>query len=94
MDHDSRIGWINNLAVAAELRGQGLGRRLIEHALDHFRAHGMTVARIETLEQNPVGRHLYPSVGFQEIARQIHFAMPLEGQTTASPETDSESGTT
>ena len=76
-DPESRIGWIHNLAVHADLRGQGLGRRLIEHALDRFRAEGMTVARIETLEQNPIGRQLYPSLGFLEVARQIHFAMPL-----------------
>jgi ribosomal protein S18 acetylase RimI-like enzyme len=76
-DNESRIGWIHNLAVATELRGQGLGRLLIEHALERFRAAGMTVAKIETLEQNPIGRYLYPSLGFQEIARQIHFAMPL-----------------
>jgi len=37
----------------------------------------MTVARIETLEQNPIGRQLYPSLGFLEVARQIHFAIPL-----------------
>jgi ribosomal protein S18 acetylase RimI-like enzyme len=76
-DEESRIGWIHNLAVAAGLRGQGLGRLLLEHALQRFRSAGMTVAKIETLEQNPVGRHLYPSLGFEEIARQIHFAMPL-----------------
>jgi ribosomal protein S18 acetylase RimI-like enzyme len=76
-DAETRIGWIHNLAVAAGLRGGGLGRRLIEHALAHFRAAGMTVAKIETLEQNPVGRHLYPSVGFIEVARQVHYAMPL-----------------
>ena len=77
VDHETRIGWIHNLAVADNVRGQGLGRRLIEHALDYFRAAGMTVAKIETLEQNPIGRHLYPSLGFREIARQIHYAMPL-----------------
>jgi ribosomal protein S18 acetylase RimI-like enzyme len=76
-DAETRIGWIHNLAVHAGLRGLGLGRRLIEHALAHFRAAGMTVAKIETLEQNPVGRHLYPSVGFIEVARQVHYAMPL-----------------
>jgi ribosomal protein S18 acetylase RimI-like enzyme len=76
-DSETRIGWIHNLVVVAEARGQGLGRRLIEHALAHFRAAGMTVAKIETLEQNPIGRHLYPSVGFIEVARQIHYAMPL-----------------
>jgi ribosomal protein S18 acetylase RimI-like enzyme len=77
IDPDTRIGWIHNLAVADGLRGQGLGRRLIEHALDRFRASGMTVAKIETLEQNSIGRHLYPALGFREIARQIHYAMPL-----------------
>ena len=76
-DPETRIGWIHNLAVEMKVRGQGVGRRLIEHALSHFRAAGMTIAKIETLEQNAIGRHLYPSVGFVEIARQIHYAMPI-----------------
>jgi ribosomal protein S18 acetylase RimI-like enzyme len=76
-DYETRIGWIHNLVVGSQARGQGLGRRLLEHALAHFHKAGMTVAKIETLEQNAVGRHLYPSVGFVEVARQIHYAMPL-----------------
>jgi ribosomal protein S18 acetylase RimI-like enzyme len=84
-DSETRIGWIHNLVVSAEARGQGLGRQLIEHALNHFRLAGMTVAKIETLEQNPIGRHLYPSVGFIEVARQIHYAMPLTDRSTHEP---------
>ena len=84
-DCETRIGWIHNLAVAAGVRGGGLGRRLIEHALAHFRAGGMTVAKIETLEQNAVGRHLYPAVGFIEVARQVHYAMPLTDQPSHEP---------
>ena len=80
-DAETRIGWIHNLAVDNALRGQGFGRKLIEHALDRFRAAGMTVAKIETLEQNPIGRHLYPALGFREMARQIHYAMPLCGDS-------------
>jgi ribosomal protein S18 acetylase RimI-like enzyme len=76
-DVETRIGWIHNLAVAQEARGQGLGRRLIEHALAHFRSAGMMIAKIETLEQNAIGRHLYPSLGFVEVARQIHYAIAL-----------------
>lgn len=76
-DRLAKVGQIPNLAVSSELRGRGIGRTLLEHAVARFKAEGMTVARIETLEQNPVGRHLYPSVGFREVARQIHFAMPL-----------------
>jgi hypothetical protein len=37
----------------------------------------MQVAKIETLEQNPVGQKLYPSLGFVEVARQVHYAMRL-----------------
>ena len=48
----------------------------------------MTVAKIETLEQNPIGRHLYPSVGFIEVARQIHYAMPLSDRPAHEPGPD------
>jgi GNAT superfamily N-acetyltransferase len=77
VDRESLIGLIPNLAVAATVRNQGLGRQLLEHALQRLREEGMTIAKIETLEHNPVGRYLYPSVGFREVCRQIHFAMPL-----------------
>ena len=76
---EARIGWINHLAVAAGLRSQGLGRRLLEHALDRFRAEGMTIAQIETLEQNAIGRHLFPALGFREVARKMYYALSLEG---------------
>ncbi|MEZ4660478.1 MAG: hypothetical protein R2911_23220 [Caldilineaceae bacterium] len=33
--------------------------------------------RIETLAHNPIGQYLYPSCGFEEIARQVHYVMPL-----------------
>lgn len=76
---EARIGWINHLAVAAGLRSQGLGRRLLEHALGRFRVEGMSIAQIETLEQNAIGRHLFPALGFREVARKIYYTLPLEG---------------
>lgn len=75
----SRIGWIPNLAVDPAHQGRGLGRALLEHAINFFRQQGMQIAKIETLDQNPVGQKLYPSLGFKEVARQIHFAMRLDG---------------
>jgi ribosomal protein S18 acetylase RimI-like enzyme len=81
-DREAGMGHIPNLAVRAEYRGQGLGRRLIEYALDHFRRLGLTHARIETLEQNAIGNHLYPSLGFREVARQVHFCADLRGGRT------------
>ncbi|HSI34133.1 MAG: GNAT family N-acetyltransferase [Phycisphaerae bacterium] len=73
----SRIGQIPNLAVDPAHQGKGLGRALIEHAVAFFRERGMEVAKIETLDQNPIGQKLYPSLGFKEVARQIHYAMRL-----------------
>jgi ribosomal protein S18 acetylase RimI-like enzyme len=77
LNEASRIGWIPNLAVDPAHQGRGLGRLLLEHALEYFRRSGMEVAKIETLEQNPVGKRLYPSLGFKEVARQVHYAMRL-----------------
>jgi ribosomal protein S18 acetylase RimI-like enzyme len=76
-DPDAGIGHIPNVVVASGHRGHGLGRALIEHALQHFRDCGLTHARIETLVQNAVGQSLYTSIGFREVARQIHMAMDL-----------------
>jgi ribosomal protein S18 acetylase RimI-like enzyme len=78
LNYTSGIGWIPNLAVDPAHQGQGLGRALLEHALKFFRERKMSVAKIETLEQNPIGQKLYPSLGFKEVARQIHFAMRLD----------------
>ena len=38
---------------------------------------GMTHGKIETLDQNEVGLHLYPKMGFEEVARQVHFVKKL-----------------
>lgn len=77
VDREAGKGRVPNLAVAADLRGRGLGRRLIEAALDSFRAEGLAYAVIETMAGNEAGNHLYPACGFQEVARQVHFARRL-----------------
>ena len=77
VDREAGKGRIPNLAVAADFRGQGLGRQLIEHALEYFRRQGLAYAMIETMAQNEKGQHLYPAAGFVEVARQIHFARKL-----------------
>lgn len=77
IDREAGKGRIPNLAVSAEFRGEGLGRRLIERALDCFREEGLAYATIETMAQNEAGNHVYPACGFVEVARQVHFARKL-----------------
>jgi ribosomal protein S18 acetylase RimI-like enzyme len=81
LNRTSGVGWIPNLAVDPKEQGKGLGRALLEHAIGFFREQGMAVAKIETLEQNPIGQSLYPRLGFAEVARQIHYAMRLDAPT-------------
>ena len=77
VDREAGKGRIPNLAVVEDFRGRGLGRLLIEHALDYFRSQSLSFAVIETMAQNPIGQHLYPACGFMEVARQVHFARRL-----------------
>jgi ribosomal protein S18 acetylase RimI-like enzyme len=77
IDHEAGIGHIPNLSLTPECRGKGVGRRLVELGLQRFREVGITHAKIETLVQNDVGNTLYTSLGFREVARQIHFVAEL-----------------
>ena len=77
---DSLIGQIPNISVLPGHQGKGIGKALMKAAFDYFEEQGMKVAKIETLDQNDVGQQFYPSVGFKEVARQIHYAMPLKNR--------------
>jgi len=61
--HD-RSGWIGNLIVAAEYRGQKIGERLFTTALDALRSEG-----VETvwLTASKTGQSLYEKHGFSRI---------------------------
>ena len=76
-DTEAGIGHIPNIVFRPAHRGKGLGRKLIEFALNRFRQAGLTHAKIETLTQNEVGNHLYRSLGFREVSQQVHFCAEL-----------------
>ena len=80
LDVDTAVGVIPNLAVESEFAGLGIGTQLIDSAIKEMTEAGMELARIETLEQNSIGQHLYPKLGFTEFARQIYFAKDLKAQ--------------
>ncbi len=84
LDRFSGIGRIPNLAVDEACRGRGCGSSLIHHAVEWMRAQGMAMAKIETLAQNDGGQALYPRCGFREVARQVHYVMPLSSRVAGS----------
>ncbi len=73
------IGSIPNLAVHPGHQGMGIGRQLMDAAFAYLRDRGMQYVRIETLEQNGRCCGWYPALGFHEVARQIHYIRPLDG---------------
>ena len=83
IDPATKVGGIPNYAVLTAYQKQGIGRKLLEAAVAYMVSEGMRYARIETLAQNEVGTRFYPQFGFQEVARQVHYVMPI-GETEGS----------
>jgi len=77
VDSQTKIGGIPDMAVHPEHQGRGIGKALMQAALDYLKAAGMEYVRIETLEQNQVAAAFYRKVGFVEVARQIHYVKKL-----------------
>jgi putative acetyltransferase len=58
---------ISKMAVSPQLRGQGIGRRLLEHAIAHSRTLGAIALFLGTSTKLPAAVHLYESVGFRHV---------------------------
>lgn len=59
-------GYIDFLGVRPEARGQGLGRMLVEAAVDDLLGQGVDHVHLTVRAGNDVARRLYASVGFVE----------------------------
>jgi len=56
--------YLAELYVVPDRRGQGLGRALMEEAMDAARAEGATYMELGTAEDDVAARALYESLGF------------------------------
>lgn len=77
-------GWNEGYAVPSfgivvdhRCHGQGIGRRLTEHALAEARRLGCDRVRLSVYASNAAAHHLYRSLGFVEIEAQ---RVEVEGQ--------------
>ena len=64
---DPRVYEIAKMAVAEELRGQGIGRKVLERAIAEARAMGATKLYLETNSRLANAIHLYESLGFERL---------------------------
>ncbi len=66
--HDGKRGYIQHLAVAVPLRGQGVGSRLLDKCLDALKAQGIEKTHVHVLKNNLGGRRYWLDRGWQERA--------------------------
>ncbi|XXJ21305.1 GNAT family acetyltransferase [Desulfovibrio caledoniensis] len=62
--YDGHRGWIYSMAVAPDRRGQGLGSRLLDHALEALKQRGCVKVNLQILESNEAVRRFYEANGF------------------------------
>ncbi|WP_435074027.1 ribosomal protein S18-alanine N-acetyltransferase [Halorubrum sp. HHNYT27] len=72
-NHGRDIGHVKDLAVHPEMRGVGIGRRLLRSALVRLRGAGAAVVRLEVRESNTVARSLYADEGFAPVRRVSNY---------------------
>jgi GNAT superfamily N-acetyltransferase len=63
----SGMAEIKRMWSAPEVRGLGLGRRILDRLAEEAAARGITVLRLETNHSLAEARHLYESAGFTEV---------------------------
>ncbi|MDQ2835081.1 MAG: GNAT family N-acetyltransferase [Acidobacteriota bacterium] len=71
---------LSKMALSPELRGRGMGRRLLEHAIGEARQMGARSLFLGSSTKLKNAVHLYESVGFQHVPAE---RVPLAGYTRA-----------
>ena len=70
---------ILNIAVRPDSRRRGIGRRLLDTALQKFQASGATTVYLEVRESNAAGQAFYQIEGFQQVGRRpAYYQKPRE----------------
>lgn len=72
-------GEVANIAIRGDLRGRGIGGRLLDHLIEVSRSRGVRSLFLEVRESNDAARGLYDSRGFKEIGRRKgYYQSPVE----------------
>ncbi len=58
---------MDGITVRHELRGHGIGRRLLDEVSRYAVQHGYESVRLDVIDTNPAARRLYERVGFQAV---------------------------
>jgi len=62
--HDGRKGFLYHFAVLGEYRNRGIGKRLVNLALDALKQKGISKAALLVLSNNEIGNKFWSKMGF------------------------------
>ena len=63
--HDGRRGYIYHLAVDSEQRFQGIGRQLVDKALESLELEGIKKVALVVFKHNKIGNAFWEKLGFK-----------------------------
>jgi ribosomal protein S18 acetylase RimI-like enzyme len=76
--HDGESAHLVRLTVAAEAQGRGVGRSLLQAALEGYRALGLERVTLNTQEDNHASHRLYERFAFRQLAGRVAvWALPI-----------------
>jgi N-acetylglutamate synthase len=75
--HDGRRGYLYHLAVAVSFRRQGIGKQLLEHALQKLRQEGIEKCHIFVINTNAKGLAFWEHAGWEKRADINAFSTEL-----------------
>jgi putative acetyltransferase len=67
LEHDG-VYEVAKMAVTEEIRGRGIGRKVLAHTIDQARAMGATMLTLVTNSNLANAIHLYEALGFRHVA--------------------------
>lgn len=84
-ENDGRkVSWNGGTGVAKSVRGQGVGKRMMEKTIEWLGDAGVQLATLEAVTENKAAIELYRKMGY-EILDEVDF-MQLKGKVEKGPE--------
>jgi DNA-binding MarR family transcriptional regulator/GNAT superfamily N-acetyltransferase len=79
---DANTAQLRMLLVEPHVRGEGLGRRLVEECIAFARSHGYRTLMLWTHENLTAARAIYAKLGFRLVKKEKHrhFGVPVVGE--------------
>jgi len=68
---DPAVAWLYDIFVEESERGRGVGRAMMDRFEAEARAGGYRRVELNVFGDNPTAKHLYDSMGYVEMTRQM-----------------------